>query len=322
MSTPTTDESPEITELWENARAKEPEVTSSDDSFHPPVTDDPLWTETAWFSFDVPERGLVGWVYPFFRPNLGLSAAIIHVWDDTGHSVDETLYSSCQWYLPMPDQDLTDLRMANGIQYRTLEPLHRYAVEYRDADFALDFQFEGVHAPRYFGADGQGHFDQMGHVTGSLCLGDKEITIDCLAMRDRSWSVRHDVGPVRVSYDVIAAAPDHLLHTTGVGSQEKILGGYLLRDGVTGRITSGTREVERQGSRPMSARIVAADEFGREVTATGKAVNGLGALMTPRYFVWASLFDWSLDGVPAWGEDQEGWSLDQLRAARASGDYR
>jgi hypothetical protein len=40
-----------------------------DDSFHAPQTPDPLWNETTWFSFSVPERAIQGYVYPWVRPS-------------------------------------------------------------------------------------------------------------------------------------------------------------------------------------------------------------------------------------------------------------
>ena len=33
-------------------------LTPDDDDFHRPTTDDPMWSETTWFSFCVPERRL------------------------------------------------------------------------------------------------------------------------------------------------------------------------------------------------------------------------------------------------------------------------
>ena len=46
-------------------------LTTHDDTLHP-RTDDPWWTETVWFAWMVPERNLLGYFYPVFRPNLGV----------------------------------------------------------------------------------------------------------------------------------------------------------------------------------------------------------------------------------------------------------
>ena len=34
------------------------------------------------------------------------------------------------------------------------------------------------------------HFDQAGHVTGTMVLHGEEIPIDCYSVRDRSWGPR------------------------------------------------------------------------------------------------------------------------------------
>jgi len=52
-----------------------PVFTAADDGFHFAQLTDRWWeTETAWFSFHVPERRLGGWFYSMFRPNIGTVA--------------------------------------------------------------------------------------------------------------------------------------------------------------------------------------------------------------------------------------------------------
>src|SRR5687767_8157770 len=46
---------------------------ADDDDLHAPGPDRD-WTETTWWSFNVPERALGGWLYVQIRPNLGTSA--------------------------------------------------------------------------------------------------------------------------------------------------------------------------------------------------------------------------------------------------------
>jgi len=41
--------------------------TASDDDFHT-LSSDPWETETCWFSFNVPEHNLAGWLYAWVRP--------------------------------------------------------------------------------------------------------------------------------------------------------------------------------------------------------------------------------------------------------------
>ena len=106
-----------------------------DDRFHPPENDDPFWTETCWFTFAVPERKLSGQLYPFFRRNQGVTSGAAVLWDDSGHQLHDCLYHKNLWHLPIPeDQDLTDLRLVNGLHYKCLEPLSKYELHYVDQD--------------------------------------------------------------------------------------------------------------------------------------------------------------------------------------------
>ena len=177
------------------------EVTPADDCFHPPAEDHPHWSETAWFGFSVPERALAGTVYPLFRPNLGVCSLGVYVWDESGHEPWAVRYGRTQWHLPMPTDDLTDLRVG-GLELTCLEPLTRYRLRYEDGErIALDLTYEGLIAPHGFGIGrGRGHIDQPCHVRGTLRLGDESIAVDGADMRDRSWHVRDDRRTTRASY--------------------------------------------------------------------------------------------------------------------------
>ena len=128
-----------------------------DDEFHPPTSDDPYWTETCWFTFTVPERRLSGQLYPFFRPNQGVLSAGAFFWDHTGHIPADILHARQFWHLPLPDQSLSDIRLPNGIAYRCVEPLRRYALTYDDPDAAdpadstihVDLVFNAIAPPNY-----------------------------------------------------------------------------------------------------------------------------------------------------------------------------
>ena len=91
------------------------ELVSADDTFHDPG-DDPWWTETVWFGWMVPERKMLGSFYPFFRPNMGVQAGGVWLFDDTAELPWEVCFFDFNWHLPMaPGLDLrhADLRNAN-----------------------------------------------------------------------------------------------------------------------------------------------------------------------------------------------------------------
>ena len=295
-------------------------LSPADDRFHPPASDDPWWTETSWFSFWVPERRLSGSVYPIFRPNLGICSSGVYVWDDTADAPWDVRYAKTWWHLPMPGGDLTQLTLASGLSYECLEPLRCYRIRYADGDdLVLDLTFEGVIAPHAVSLHPErGHLDQPGRVRGTLRLRGEELAVDCLAMRDRSWSVRADTGPMRAGYSYATASPEHGFHTMSIsgGDEEFVIAGYLLRDGEVADVRGGRRRVlGRDRGRPVRVLIEAEDALGRRVEAEGRCVNRFAFQASPNLHAWMSLTAWTFDGVEAWGEDQDIWSPSMLRAA-------
>jgi hypothetical protein len=291
-------------------------VTPADDSFHPAATDDPLWTETAWFAFAVPERSLAGTIYPMFRPNLGVCALSVFVWDASAHEPWRVPYGRSLWHLPMPERDLTELSLA-GLEYTRLAPLSKYRVQYADGDrIALDLVYEGLIPAHGLGiADGRGHIDQPCRVNGRILLAGEEIAVDGFEMRDRSWNVRDDRRPTRASYSYgIASADDNFLAMGFyAGDDCKVVAGFLVRDGEQADLVSGTRRVvERAHGYPVRVALDATDRLGRRLETEGRTLSRLAQQATPGMFAWMSLIAWDLAGATVHGEDQDVSSPDQL----------
>lgn len=173
--------------------------TPADDCYHPPVSDDPYLVETTWWSFNVPERGLGGWLHCQYHVNLAACTWRVFVWDPSSSDPDRLAYYRSVEKAPMPpDPDLRDITFpGGGFSVRMVEPLMVYEVGYRDpdADFAIELTHRGVHAPHRF-TPGQPpmmwspHLDQVGHVTGTLTLRGERIAVDCYSLRDRTWGPR------------------------------------------------------------------------------------------------------------------------------------
>jgi hypothetical protein len=302
-----------------------------DDSFHPPTSDDPFWAETCWFTFAVPERRLSGQLYPFFRPNLGVCAAGAYFWDETGSAPWNCLYAKNFWHLPMPEGDLVDCRIANGIHYRCLEPLTEYELRYTDPDdgeIEVDLTFRALCPPNYLAG---GHLDQPGRYTGAIRLRGEEIAVDGYGMRDRSWGVRtqfgagiHGTPAGHGGYSYATASDSDAFHaiTMDFGEGCVVIHGFLLRDGAYARLASGRREVlERKDGYPTRVRLEASDEQGRELLAEGRCVNRIGLHLNPNLFTWNCLAEWQFGSASGWGEDHDNWSATAIRRfARGEGD--
>ncbi len=142
-----------------------------DDGFHVPTTLDYFWTETNWFALVIPDHKITIQLYPFFQTNLDVCSAGVYMWDDTGDQWWNCLYAKNFWHLPFPRQPLYNLQLPNGLRYKTLESLQKYAIGFDcpdGEDVHLDVVWEGI-VPANRGATGN-HLDQPGRITGTLVL--------------------------------------------------------------------------------------------------------------------------------------------------------
>jgi hypothetical protein len=313
----------------ESPRAALPVFTATDDAFH--EVGDRWWaTETAWFSFSVPERRLGGWLYTLARPNIGIVQGGAWVWDDSAWAPWEVLYSRNHSATALdPGTDLRHARLRTGVEIDVIEPAMAYRIGYSDPGrLEADLRVQGVHPPVAYAAGrppflSASHFDQTCRVTGSVVLHGERIAVDCLSVRDRSWGPRPETRPRRLAYcfGTVSEADAFFVTTSPAsdGSADHVDHGYLIRDGVTRRLVAGDRRVERDpGSGWVRAETISgADEAGNTFRATGVPVSHT-AVNRHTAVTWTYLMKWRLDGRPAWGEDQDMWPVADWAAFRRS----
>lgn len=297
--------------------------TPADDGWHFDQMDDDWWaTETAWFSFHVPERQLGGWFYTMARPNIGIISGGAWIWDGTGHLPWEVPFSANYTALPIPkDQDLTDIRLPTGVGIRMIEPCMSYALSYDDNGRGLlsaDLRFDGVMPPEPLTATGSTfgsahHFDQFGRVHGHIVLKGERIAVDCYGMRDRTWGRRPENRPRRAGYITGMADPDTgFLAVTNISAEaETAAYGFLRRDGRTVSLASGSRIGTRDPETGCMASIEMnlTDQEGRNLVARGEPVSRI--IINRHTFIDInSLVRWDCgsDGI-AWGEEQDMWPM-------------
>lgn len=311
-----------------------PSLTPDDDLLHP--ASDHWWeTETAWFSFNIPQRRIGGWFYNQILATQERCNGGAWVWDD---SPAAALYSAHHRGLPLPDLhqiDLRDVTLPNGNHIEMLEPLMSYRVRYSDpGHFEADLRFDGLMAPNSHPIGiapfwrGR-HFDQPMHVTGWILLHGERLDVDCLSVRDRSWGPR-PAGPDPRKRPKPADAPGRdrvrrppegvgyafgtaderngwLLYTRPTVAEDvasdELSTGYLLRDGHYGHLVSGRRRTWLDPDTRWIRRIdlEATDEHGRDLAASGTLVARHGE---ERVSSGTGLFTWEWDGLTGWGEDQ------------------
>ena len=301
-------------------------LTPDDDNFHTPPDDSWWFHETCWFWFFVPERRLGGWLYNWIRPNIGVSGGGCWVWDDTTFLHWEVPYYSCHHNLRLPEErDLRPFRFPSGVQVEMTEPLSGYRLAYAHGDMIeLDLQYTAVMDPWVSTHDDSPptHLDQLGRVTGTLVLHDEPMTVDCLAIRDRTWTLRSERWKYGGGYGYTNAAASADLAFLAVGGTDAVAG-YLVVDGERRALVAGDRRVERDGDRGFVTRILieGTDAEGRRLEAEGTSVSRM-AMPIPGVHgvVWTSLVEWTVNGVPAWGEDQEPWPIMTWSNDRRAGE--
>jgi hypothetical protein len=302
-------------------------LSAADDHFHPIADPDPLWTETSWWGFHIPDADIGGMVYTLFRPNLGVASLVVNIWDAAAVEPWLVPYSRSMWHLPHPTADLTACEIG-GLSITCVEPLAEYRLRYADGSLAqFDLTYRGLQPPQDVAtAGGNGHFDQVCQVTGTVSLGARRWAVDSPAVRDRSWYVRADRRTLRAGYTyAVVSADEHLIaHSFAApegGEEATILSGYLQRDGVRSPLKSGTRRVlGRRRGHPSAIALDAFDAEGRSVTAMGEVRASMASQSTPGMFAWMSVVAWTVDGMPATGEDHDVWSPDLLGPPAGASD--
>ncbi len=292
-------------------------MTDADDRLHPHPTDEPAWTETLWFAFIVPERKLLGYIYPVFRPNMGIQLGGVQINEGVTELPWEMPINHWDHYGIMPaGLDLRDFTLPSSLGVKCLRPGGHYHLTYASDELGFDLTYESIMRPMVSdsatGAFVQnGHIDQPGRVRGQLVLHGETIPVDCFAMRDRGWGPRKAGRQVQMGYVYAIASPTSaFLSVSGTGRSgvDKVISGFLMRDGQWAKLASGRREVTRDAQgRASQIDIAATDELGREFTAHGVVESRFMSLNHPSMLVWGNLVRWSFDGQECWGEDQDCW---------------
>lgn len=303
--------------------------TGEHDLFHMP-SDAVWWFEAFWFSFFVPERDLMVYVYPWFRPVQGLAGGGVLAWDGGACEPWNIVHHDYAWHLPCSDPATLVsgnlLSLPQGVTIEILESDRRYRVVYAQPLLSFEIVFTAISAPNVVSravSDTQlfaGRIDQCGRVQGEMVLRGERIAIDCLSMRDRSWGVRGATNPgMHIGYfhatlsdrDAFLAVSNHA-EFGDAGAP--VTNGYLLREGVQAPLVSGTVTLERDAAgKPISCLIDAVDESGRPLRAEGRARTWFAYQPYPGMFNWSSLADWSIGGQSYVGELQDTWYPDDWR---------
>jgi hypothetical protein len=293
---------------------------------------EPYWSETSWFSLSIPERGINGWLYYHFRPNMNCMLAGPALWDGHGQKAWQFIAFDWQQMRVLPlgrygiDYNKYDFSTPWGMTVKTIEPMQRYQLHYQRDHLLLDLEWTAIApanlkqgtTPQQQAGSYRLHFEQPGRMTGHLVVDGQQYDVDCYAMRDGGHGSRfmESVKPGGYAWAIAdeRTAWHVLAPNSGEGPSHNIREGFLLRDGQSAPLVSGQRIViERQGPRPVVTEISARDALGRELHARGVSIASAELMLFPDRGQWWSLYDWSFDGGSASGEDQEYYGIQEFR---------
>ncbi len=274
----------------------------------------PYWNESVWFSFSKPEDRLHGFIQYYFRPNMGMLNGGPVMWDLSGRTQWDCLYYNWSHLQAAPEGvQKFDMRAANSLQVKVLEPLKRYSIKYDHEGLQMDLEWEAIgpmHELKTGDAGQQAtakfHIEQPGRMRGVIRQEGNVREIDCYSMRDTSYG-RRDYASLATGGYFWGVSAESSFHAIAMGeAEQKVIGGYLYKDGQLASLASGSRRITEYGRLgPTRAVFEAVDKLGRTIKATAEIDEGLIFTgYTDHTVVW-SLMEWDWDGVPHWGDNQE-----------------
>lgn len=315
------------------------ELSESLDHFYRGESDDLYWTDSSWFSWAIPEKDICGLIWTHFRPNMNCLCGGPAMWDLSGQHVWDFPFFDFQTMRRLPegrygvDYDKYDFTTPWSLSVKMIEPLQTYRISYDRAGFRLELEFNAIAPPNIMNKPSteqlksafKTHFEQPGHIQGFVELDGARHEVDTFSIRDGGHGPRFMEMSPPGGYAWSTADEKTGFHVlapgSGEGPQSKVIGGYILRDGVISPAVDGVRRVvERKGPRPEVIEITARDELGRELHAIGRAQVPAEFMLFPERGQWWTLFRWDYDGASgAPGEDQEYYGIHEFRKWHRAG---
>jgi hypothetical protein len=296
------------------------------DRFCPNPTEDPYWNESVWFSFSVPERKIHGFVYYFFRPNMNLLCGGPAIWDPSGPHSWNCLYYDWQHIQAIPEgAQKFNVTAPNSLAVKVVEPLKKYRIAYDKFGCQLALEWTAIAPAHEFAmeehangasAENRFHLEQCGRVKGTLRLRGETYAIDCYSLRDTSYGRRHLGATLKGSYFWGIQSPENAFHTMtmGEGDEQKVVGGFLIRDGKMASLVRGQRRVIQHGPyTPAVFTFDAEDDLGRKLAVKGRTHSDLLFMGYPDVAIVWSMLEVDYEGKAGWGDVQEFAPREQFR---------
>ena len=221
--------------------------SEADDRPHAP-TDDPLWQESSLFVWHDRAAGIGGFWRLGQEPVVGAVNSCFGVFTDDGLRFRSNITGA-----PLGATDRGEAHMGWGPHLRVrFDGDARITADFPDceaalrfADFHPRFDYHAIAMPGQRLAGAAHHFEVSGRMTGTIRIGDREVAIDALGYRDRSWARRDWSTSRGTRWWPCVFGPDlttHIIHLVQDGRVLKV--GYVWRDGETIAIVDSDVVVE------------------------------------------------------------------------------
>lgn len=146
------------------------------------MSDDPFWSESAFFTFTVPERNLSAEVYIANRPNRRYALGGVFIWLPGNDSTLDCLhYDFREPDALIPGAEVFDFAPPTGLTVSCAEPQRSYRFSYRGPDW-----YRGLGCELELEWKATGGTPDTGRMTGILLLQGERIEVSCESTRGSS----------------------------------------------------------------------------------------------------------------------------------------
>ncbi len=306
-------------------------ITKNDVYFHPPTSDHYTWAETNYFGFYVADKNIHVGAYVQAKPNLGAVLSSITIFDGISNTPHEILYSDCHIHLPMPEGNLDDFRLENGLAITCTRPVMDYHIRYDGGQGVnFDVTYTGlmepydIHDPAMDPLANQalegdlisnhayaGHWDQSGRVTGTLSIDGVTHNVNCVASMDHSWGLRDEKQLKNFCWMNVNFENDTSIHCIYMVDPKQldrfpsIVHGYVREGSQVFGLKGGSGKIHRDGYLHQFFDLEVEDIRGKSHRFTGTPMTSNPWLAWPLMYLTHSFCRWDMGGVQGWGEVQD-----------------
>jgi hypothetical protein len=320
-------------------------ITAADASLHTPDSDNPMWAETNFFGFAIPEANMNGHIYMLFRPNQGVCLTTVAINSRRCLTPWDAEFADFNSHVPMGDGfDLQNYQLASGVKVRCLKPVMDYQVDYDDGhgtgihftwkalmpgydihDPAMDpMVAAGDDASKYaWGTAYNGHYDQTGAVEGEVTVDGRTIPFSSVAVRDHSWGPRPERHLTTLSWLNAHFDDGFCVHAMcdfqpESDSDVRFTHGYAIVDGQLIGLAGGGAKTRRDGRQPEEVVLELRSPEGRQWELHGQAQNAYPWPAWPNVVGFNALMRWECEGRTGYGEAYDFYGLQTLNRMAAS----